>query len=112
MKLFTFYLVVASFLPLTAMASSAVGLVEHLVVHHDGADLHKFDVTLKNPTTDQPEACDSGSYSANLTTESGRAQYSMLLAAAMANQPVEIVGQASCFQGSTREALRNVHLRY
>ncbi len=101
---------VLSTLSFIALASTTTGYVNHFVVHHDGDNLHKFDVALDGTAPNQPTECNNGYYSGDLTTEAGKAHYSMLLSAVMANREVKIDGQSSCFHG--REKVRNVHIKF
>jgi len=95
-------------MPVLSFAGTATGLIDKFVVHHNGSDLHKYDVSLNGNAKDQPAECNNHEFWGDLTTEAGRAQYSMLLAAVMAGRSVQIDGQSSCFHG--REAIRNVRL--
>jgi hypothetical protein len=95
-------------LPIFSFAGSATGLIDKFVVHYNGSDIHKYDVSLKGNAIDQPSECNNHEFWGDLTTEAGRAQYSLLLAAVMAERSVQIDGQSTCFQG--REAIRNVRL--
>jgi len=104
------FALVLSTLSFIALAGSTTGYVNHFVAHHDGDKFHKFDVALDGTAPNQPSVYNNGTYSGDLTTEAGKAHYSILLSAAMANREVKIDGQSSCFHD--REEVRNVHIKF
>ncbi len=110
LKLFALSLLFTIFSANVLAQAQQIGTVDQLVVHWNGSDISKFDISLTGETVDPTSECDTGRFSGDLTSEAGKAQYSLILSAHVSGQRLHITGQGSC--GFGNELLRNVVLLF
>jgi hypothetical protein len=103
-------LIITAFITLPSFAGSQTGLVANISVRTDG--LHWF--TLSGDRGSMPE-CTNGHFTywmiKNENSTYGKSQFSMLLAAYMAQKPVTIIGTGSCTRWGDGEDIKTVQLK-
>ncbi|MDQ1091374.1 hypothetical protein QE400_000787 [Xanthomonas sacchari] len=90
-------------LPFSASAGDGAGKVIQVIAHSH--DVVFF--TLDGPHTNAP-ACSSTPWSLSLTTNSGRAQYALLLSAVAQGKAVTVHGTGDCSAWGDRETAEYV----